>query len=563
MRSGDPEETRPGVRRERRKRRPAVLVRLALTLVRPVRPIRLVFSARLAFPAWFAVLTWLGATGPARADILEVRPDGTGAYPSIQAAIDAAQQGDIIELADGTFTGPGNHDADFLGKSITVRSAAQDPEVCIIDCQQAGRAFYFHSEEDVDATLFAVTITGGDADAAPVSPGIGGGILLDRASPTLNLCIIEGNRATQHGGGLAFVDGANSDLVDCVIRNNRLEGAPGPGASRAAGGAAPSVQDAGGAGIYCQLSSPPSFTCFITGNVSLVGPGGGVFLDAAAPILTGATISGNSSPSFGGGGVACENNARPVFAYCDVSGNVAGTEGGGVRGDQGAQLIFTGSLVRGNEAQTGGGVYAAASLVNLTDTRIQNNRGAGLVLAAGSSGTLEGATITGNAGSGEPGGVAVLQSLLTIGTTTIAGNLGRLDAAAGGLVLADATVEMDRTIVWGNCLDASGTATQEIFAGGASLLTCTCCALDEPGTGGDGTIEYDGEQVFSDPLFCAPRSCEDAPSEAGDYTLSASSPCLAENSPCGERIGAAEQGCDNPTSILSTSWGRLKSRFGR
>ena len=46
--------------------------------------------------------------------------------PTIQAAIDAAADGDIIALADQTFTGPGNRDLSFAGKAITIGSASGD-----------------------------------------------------------------------------------------------------------------------------------------------------------------------------------------------------------------------------------------------------------------------------------------------------------------------------------------------------------------------------------------------------------------------------------------------------
>ncbi len=37
---------------------------------------------------------------------------------NIQAGIDAAVDGDIVLLADGTYTGVGNYNIDFSGKSI-------------------------------------------------------------------------------------------------------------------------------------------------------------------------------------------------------------------------------------------------------------------------------------------------------------------------------------------------------------------------------------------------------------------------------------------------------------
>ena len=42
---------------------------------------------------------------------------------TIQAGIDMALDGDVVEVMDGTWTGAGNRNLDFGGKMITVRSA--------------------------------------------------------------------------------------------------------------------------------------------------------------------------------------------------------------------------------------------------------------------------------------------------------------------------------------------------------------------------------------------------------------------------------------------------------
>jgi len=102
---------------------------------------------------------------PASAAIHLVYPDGSGDFPTIQDAVDASADGDVIELGSGRFTGLGNHDVTFAGKAITVRSRTGDPLDCVIDCQGSevneSHGFIFDSGEGPDSRLEGVTITDG------------------------------------------------------------------------------------------------------------------------------------------------------------------------------------------------------------------------------------------------------------------------------------------------------------------------------------------------------------------------------------------------------------------
>ena len=74
----------------------------------------------------FMSLTLALIASSATAATYTVEPDGTGDFPTIQAAIDAAQDGDVVELGDGVYRGAGNRDITLLGKAISGLQAVLD-----------------------------------------------------------------------------------------------------------------------------------------------------------------------------------------------------------------------------------------------------------------------------------------------------------------------------------------------------------------------------------------------------------------------------------------------------
>ncbi|MCK4414420.1 MAG: right-handed parallel beta-helix repeat-containing protein, partial [Candidatus Eisenbacteria sp.] len=216
---------------------------------------RLFFALTLAClaPSLAAAGTWY------------VLPDGSGDAPTIQAAIDSASAGDVVELANGTFSGEGNRDIDFLGKAITVRSESGDPDSCVIDCEGAAGGFIFDSGESAAAVLEAVTVTNGFT-------AYGGAVYCSYACPRIRACIFDHNQATGQGGAI-YINGTDPLVEDCLIINNRAS--------------------AGGGGYCFNPHSPTLSGCLIEGN-----------------------IAGN-----GGGGVACVGNAAPEITDCLIINN--------------------------------------------------------------------------------------------------------------------------------------------------------------------------------------------------------------------------------------------------
>jgi len=75
-----------------------------------------------------------------------------------------------------------------------------------------------------------------------------------------------------------------------------------------------------------------------------------------------------------------------------------------------------------------------------------------------------------------------------------------------------------------------------------------CCDVDSSGIDGVGDIHYLANDIFVDPRFCDPDSCQNAPTTEGDFTLDSTSPCLPEASPCAHLIGARGEGCGSPVT---------------
>jgi parallel beta-helix repeat protein len=266
----------------------------------------------------------LAAAVPTSATTYSVCPDGTGDFTTIQAAIDAAADGDVIELCNGTFSGVGNRSIDYLGKAITVRSASGNPEACVIVCGGFTFGFYIHQGEGPSSVIEGLTITnGGNA--------LGGAILIENSSPTIRNCRIVNSQARYIGAGL-LLSGSSARVENCVIAGN----------------------DCGweGGGVALFASSPTFEDCVLSGNRADE-LGGGIFLSQSSSLLLiGCTITGNHARQGGGinlgweGTVEAErmilwgncgtlagadalvyDNSTLTFTCCDVDSS--GVEGGG------------------------------------------------------------------------------------------------------------------------------------------------------------------------------------------------------------------------------------------
>lgn len=229
-------------------------------------------------------------------------------YPTIQAGILATDNGDTVLVAPGTYTGQGNRNIQFFGRSILVRSEAGS-RMTVLDIgaskDDPARGFTF-ADNGLVQTLEGFTIENGFMGAG-VSPDrhelSAGGIQVNLvASPTLRDIVIRHCRSEFTGGGMSIEFGASPLVEDLVI-------------------------------VGCEAGQL----------------GGGLSIETgASPILRRCLITGNRAP--GGGGVF--SNASPMFEQCTIAGNRADV-GGGVECQSPGEVSFESSIVWGNCALDG------------------------------------------------------------------------------------------------------------------------------------------------------------------------------------------------------------------
>ncbi|GMU80236.1 MAG: hypothetical protein AMXMBFR47_01070 [Planctomycetota bacterium] len=248
-----------------------------------------------------------------------------GAYPTIQAAIDAAQPGDVVIVADGVYSGSGNRDLDFKGKAITVRSAA-GPAGCIIDCEASAadphRGVAFVDGETSASVFQGFTIRNGATAVGAVSDPFNGAAILcaNQSSPTIRDCILTGNRAACWGGAVCCSSGAGATIINTIFVGN-------------------DVGDDGGAVFIWGGGAVTLVNCLLAENTSGV-TGGALTSFGGTVIMRNCTIANNSaiwgagiysweldiadSIVWGNTGDSMQIRGGPTVVYSNVQAGFAG-----------------------------------------------------------------------------------------------------------------------------------------------------------------------------------------------------------------------------------------------
>lgn len=247
--------------------------------------------------------------------VITVRSDGTGDYQSIQAAVDAASDGDVLQV-----TGVFYETVVFPGVDLLLEGIGE----AVLDANLQGPAFRFGAGTACEIRSLTIRRGWGEqfvVGALDLRPG---------AEVTLISCVLEEN-ASEDNSAVASVDeGSSLVLENCVVRGNS------------------------GDTSYGIIESAGSLTVSNCELVQNLGSGVIVVPQGDARIV-GNTIADNDAGLSWVGGIGVSGSG-----HVEVSGNVirncVGNTGGiAAEPVDGTNFVVANNTLFGNRASTSGG----------------------------------------------------------------------------------------------------------------------------------------------------------------------------------------------------------------
>ncbi|MCB9831642.1 MAG: hypothetical protein H6807_04135 [Planctomycetes bacterium] len=490
-----------------------------------------------------------------------------GGFPTIQSAINASANNDIVIVAPGVYF----ENLVITGKHIKLSGAGAAST--IVDGGMNGPVLSIGP--NLGRSLLVENLTfrnGKGADTVINGAGAqGGGIDIRISSPTILRCDIINNRGGNAAGmaiggaGGILVRGDGPDPAGPAIRNCNVLGNIG-GTNIANPTAAPAAHGGAG-GILVEEGTAFIRACIIRNNIggdSMGAPnfrgssagGIGVILPSNLTVIEDCEIhnnfgghAGTGARWAGAGGVGA--GGAPYIHYCNIGGNQGGDalapalQGapGAVAGAGGVDCVaatIDNTYIRGNHGGLSGidGVQGGAGGVNATGNALIT----GCVIGNNVGGDdLGGPGIAGAGGLHSTGGAVIVLA------TTIAGNVAGTDLnpgpiaeallptdVAGGVQADGGSVDISNSILYGDTGDLGGnffvTAGDEI--GGSGQVNVSYSNV-EGLVGGIGNFDLD-------PLFV------DAPNN--DFHLSPNSPCIDAGDP--QAVGLTPKDIDGDPRVI-------------
>lgn len=274
-------------------------------------------------------------------------------YATIQDAIDAAEDGDIIEVYDGSY----NENISFNGKNVKVYAKNGPIATSILSPVGSNTSVVtFNKNENSGAVLQGFTISSGNAQ-------YGAGILIaNGASPSITNCTIKNCTAEKSGGAIAVMGrNSNPNISGLTINDNYATNGAGIACLDNASIFMESVSiyqnianDSGG-GIYLFADATIKSKNVTVKDNTATNYGGGIYLNQTRTILRGMTIKNNKAAY--GSGIAMRANVFTLIDRCRITNQLTANKGGGIYAWNCDSPEIRNTYITLNMANEGGGIY--------------------------------------------------------------------------------------------------------------------------------------------------------------------------------------------------------------